>query len=322
MQTFIKRLAVVAAIGMFIVLVQGSLVTTTGSAEGCGQSWPLCHGQFIPSYAFETMVEFSHRFVAGFVGILIAIAGIGALKYWRDRVEIKVLAPLMGSFIIIQSLLGAAAVMWPQTPEIMALHFGISLIAFASVLLLAVFLQERANGRDRMRDIRPPKHFALAAWGLMIYSYLAVYIGAYVRHKDASLACTDWPLCNGSVFPGFTGPVGIVFTHRITAGLILFGIVGIIYWASKFREKRPDIFLMSVVSGVLIVLQGFSGAVIVWSQMDFYATMSHGMFVSLYFGSLSYVCFKVLPRPASAHYETTSPEPSSSRSTAPAIPAQ
>jgi heme a synthase len=322
MQTFIKRLAVVAAIGMFIVLVQGALVTTTGSAEGCGQSWPLCHGEFIPSYAFETMVEFSHRFVAGFVGILIAIAGLGALKYWRDRVEIKILAPLMGSFIIIQSLLGAAAVMWPQTPEIMALHFGISLIAFASVLLLAIFLHERNNGRDQLRDIRPPRQFVWGVWGLMLYSYAAVYIGAYVRHKDASLACTDWPLCNGSVFPGFTGPVGIVFTHRITAGLILFGIAGIIYWASKFREKRPDIFWASVAGGVLIVLQGLSGAVIVWSQMDFYATMSHGMFVSLYFGALSYMCFKVLPRPASARHEASVKETPAPRSTAPAVPAQ
>jgi heme a synthase len=321
MQTFIKRLAIVATVGMFIVLVQGALVTTTGSAEGCGQSWPLCHGEFIPSYAFETMVEFSHRFVAGFVGILIAIVGIGALRYWRDRPEIKVLAPLMGSFIIIQSLLGAAAVMWPQTPEIMALHFGISLIAFASVLLMAVFLYER-DGRDKLRDIKIPPAFRRGVWGLMLYSYAAVYIGAYVRHKDASLACTDWPLCNGSLFPGFTGPVGIVFTHRVTAGLILFGIVGIIYWASKFREQRPDLFWTSLLAGVLIVAQAISGALVVLTQLDIFATMSHGMFVSLYFGTLAYMCMKVLPRPESARQLSSTVEPASSKSPAPAVSAQ
>lgn len=317
MQTFLKRLAVVAAIGMFIVLVQGSLVTTTGSEEGCGQSWPLCHGEFVPAYAFETMVEFSHRFVAAIVGILIAVAGLGALKYFRDRIEVKVLAPLMGSFTIVQALLGAAAVMWPQTPEILALHFGISLIAFASVLLLAIFLYEK-DGRDKLRDIKIPTSFRRAVWGLMLYSYAAVYIGAYVRHKNASLACTDWPLCNGSVFPGFTGPVGIVFTHRITGGLILLGVTGIIYWASKYREQRPDLFNASLIAGVFVLLQGLSGAAVVWSRMDFYATMSHGMFVSLYFGSLAYMCFKVLPRPASARRSAPAPEPSPVRSTAPA----
>lgn len=304
MQTFIKRLAVVATIGMFIVLVQGALVTTTGSAEGCGQSWPLCNGRFVPSYALESMIEYSHRFVAGIEGLLITAVGVGVLWYWRDRLEIKILAPLMISFIVIQSLLGAAAVMWPQTPEIMALHFGISLIAFASILLTAIFLHEKGP-RDRLRDIEPPKGFKRAVWGLMLYTYAAVYIGAYVRHKDVSLACTDWPLCNGSVFPGFTGPVGIVFTHRITGALILLGAVGLIYWASKFRERRPDLFWSSVVGGVLILAQGISGAFVVQTQLSIYATMSHGMFVSLYFGTMAYMCMKVLPRP----HEARQPQP-------------
>jgi cytochrome c oxidase assembly protein subunit 15 len=303
MQTFIKRLAVVTAIGMFIVLIQGSMVTTTGSAEGCGQSWPLCNGKFVPSYALESMIEYSHRFVVGIISVMITIVGLGALRYWRDRLEIKVFVGMMVAFIVIQSALGAAAVMWPQTPEIMALHFGISLIAFASVLLTAIFLYER-DGRDKLRDVEIPRNLRLAVWGLMIYSYLAVYIGAYVRHKDASLACTDWPLCNGSVFPGFTGPVGIVFTHRITAALILFGVAGIIYWTMKYRESRPDLYRASLLAAVFVVLQGASGAVVVWSQLDFYATMSHGMFVSLYFGALAYMCFHVLPRPEAAREST------------------
>lgn len=299
MQTFTRRLAVVATIGMFIVLVQGALVTTTGSADGCGTSWPLCNGKFVPSYAVESMIEYSHRFVAGIEGILITAVGLLALRYWRDRREIRILAPLMISFIFIQAGLGAAAVMWPQTPEVMALHFGISLIAFVSVLLTTVFIYQK-DGLDKLRDIEIPRGFKWAALGLMTYSYLAVYIGAYVRHKEVSLACTDWPLCNGSLFPGFSGPVGIVFSHRISGGLILFAMIGLIYWASKFRGSRPDIFWSTVVAGGLILAQGLSGAWVVWSRLDIWATMSHGMFVTLFFGALSYTCLHVLPRPQEA----------------------
>lgn len=310
MQTFIKRLAVVATIGMFIVLVQGALVTTTGSAEGCGQSWPLCNGEFIPSYALETMIEFSHRIVAGIEGVLIAIVGIGALRYWRDRLEVRILAPLMGSFIVIQALLGAAAVMWPQTPEILALHFGISLIAFASVLLLTLLLHD-VDGRDKLRDVAIPRAFRRAVWGLMFYTYAAVYVGAYVRHKEVSLACADWPLCNGSFFPGFTGPAGIVFTHRVTGGLILVGVVGLIYWAGTFRDRRPDIFRATLISGVLIIAQAASGAFVVLTQLDTFATLSHGMFVSLFFGTLAYLCMQVLPRPESARRQQAAAQQSS-----------
>ena len=30
-------------------LLMGATVTNTGSSEGCGKSWPLCHGEFISS---------------------------------------------------------------------------------------------------------------------------------------------------------------------------------------------------------------------------------------------------------------------------------
>lgn len=72
----------------------------------------------------------------------------------------------------------------------------------------------------------------------------------------------------------------------------------------KYRESRPDLYRASLLAAVFVVLQGASGAVVVWSQLDFYATMSHGMFVSLYFGALAYMCFHVLPRPEAAREST------------------
>lgn len=301
---------------MFIVLVQGALVTTTGSGEGCGKSWPLCNGRFVPSYAIESAIEYSHRFVAGIETILIVGAGIGIWRYWRRRTEIKVFVPLMVGFLVVQALLGAAAVMWPQTPEIMALHFGISLVAFASVLLAAIFIYEQGNW-DKLRDRPIPNRFRYLVFGLIGYTYAVVYLGAYVRHKDVSLACTDWPLCNGSVFPGFTGPVGIVFGHRISALLTVFMVGLLVAWAMRLRDSRPDLFWASMAAGVLVVLQSLSGAFVVWTRLDIFATMSHGMFMSLFFGALSYLCLHVLPRPKSAFVEAEQGETGAQGRTAP-----
>jgi cytochrome c oxidase assembly protein subunit 15 len=301
MQKLTYRLAIAAAIGMFVVIAQGALVTNTGSAEGCGRSWPLCHGEFVPAYAFETMVEFSHRFVTSIEGVLILATAAGALYYWRRRTEIRIFVPLMVLFLFIQAGLGAAAVMWPQTPEIMALHFGISLVAFASALLTAVVISEMRNGREKLRDRPVPRSFAYAAWGLTAYTYLVVYLGAYVRHKEVDLACTDWPLCNGSVFPGFSGPVGLVFGHRVSALVAVIGTGVLIWWAYRLRESRPDLLVGSLAAGVFVLAQAFSGAYVVWSQLDVFSTMSHGVFVTLYFGALSFLSLHVLPLPASAH---------------------
>ena len=295
MQSFVKRLTVVAAVGMFIVLLQGSLVTTTGSEEGCGKSWPLCNGRFVPGYAVETMIEFSHRFVVGIETFLIVGAGIGAWIYWRKRNEIKVFAPVMVGFLVIQALLGAAAVMWPQTPEILALHMGISLIAFASVLLAALFIHEQGRW-DQLRDRPLPKYFRGAVFALLGYTYLVVYWGAYVRHREVSLACTDWPLCNGEVVPVLDGPIGIVFGHRISSLLLIVGVFGLLALTRNVRQSRPDLFWGSVLCSVLIVAQSFSGAIVVWTKLDTFATISHGVFVSLYFGGLCYLALHCLPR--------------------------
>ena len=32
-------------------MVMGSTVTNTHSGDGCGQSWPLCNGRFVPAFA-------------------------------------------------------------------------------------------------------------------------------------------------------------------------------------------------------------------------------------------------------------------------------
>jgi len=295
MQRLVKRLTVIAAVGMFIVLIQGSLVTTTDSGEGCGKSWPLCNGRFVPGYAVETMIEYSHRFVVGIETFLIVGAGIGAWIYWRRRTEIKVFAPVMVGFLFVQALLGAAAVMWPQTPEVLALHFGVSLIAFASVVLAALFIYEQGTW-DKLRDRPLPRYFRTVLFALLGYTYLVVYWGAYVRHKEASLACSDWPLCNGKIVPVLDGPVGIVFGHRVSALLLVIGIFGLMALASRARSSRPDLFWGTLACCLLIVAQGLSGAVVVWARLNVFSTISHGMFVSLYFAALCYLALHSLPR--------------------------
>ena len=54
----VKWLAAATSIGMFLVLVNGALVTKTESGRGCGDDWPLCNGKFVPAYTLESMIEY------------------------------------------------------------------------------------------------------------------------------------------------------------------------------------------------------------------------------------------------------------------------
>lgn len=321
----IRWLSVVTSISMFVVLITGTLVTSTNSAQGCGRSWPLCHGQFIPQFAVGTAIEFLHRVSVTPATLLILLLTVGVLVYWRDRQEIRILAPLMILFLFAQAALGALAVLYPETPSVLALHFGISLISFVSVLLTTLFLYE-LNGSEKLRDRPVPRGFSSLVWGLTIYNYIVVYLGAYVRHKHVELACQSWPLCTNAsnanvVFPGFTGAVGIVFTHRVAALILTIGMLWLFLYARRIRAARPDLYWGSVAALVFVLLQALDGAFIVYSRLDVFSTLSHSGFVALLFGAMCYLCMHVLPRPRAARLAGKARKPAVADSIRPIEPA-
>lgn len=300
MRGVVKWLTVLAATGMFLVLVMGATVTSTGSGKGCGRSWPLCNGKFIPEFAVSTAIEYSHRAVTGVEGLLVLAASTGLWWYWRGRREIRVLVPLMIFFLVLQAALGALAVLYPQSAEVLALHFGISLIAFASTLLAALFIADVERGRDVVRDRPVPTALRWSVWGLATYIYLVVYLGAYVRYTGATLACRDWPLCNGSLFPGFTGPVGAVFSHRLAAAISVVAISALFLGTRRVRAQRPDLYRAAAVALGLVIVQSLVGASIVWTRVNLFTALAHSAVMALLFGSISYLCLQVLPRSAVA----------------------
>ena len=291
-----RWIAIAATIGMFLVLALGVVVTNTGSGHGCGGTWPLCGGKFVPEVAAQAAIEYTHRLVTGIEGLLVVALVLGSLYYWRARLEIRILAPLMLLFLLIQSALGAIVALVKEAPELVAMHFGISLISFVSIVLTtAILLQERTYDRLRDRPIR--RNFRRLVWGLTIYTYIVVYTGAYVQHKGVQLACNGWPLCNDQVIPSFTGGVAIVFTHRLAALVLALGTVWLFLWARQLRPARPDLYWGSLAALVFVILQALEGAFVVTSRLSLASEIGHGAVVSLFFAALCYLALQVTRRP-------------------------
>src|SRR5690625_4054386 len=112
----LKWLAVVSTIGMVFILIGGALVTKTDSGMGCGSSWPLCNRQLIPSEITpELIIEYSHRLVSTVIGVTVLLLAILSWKKIGHIREVKFLSFLSVFFLILQGLIGAAAVMWGQS---------------------------------------------------------------------------------------------------------------------------------------------------------------------------------------------------------------
>src|SRR5205823_5158179 len=166
---------------MLLVLVMGAAVTNTGSAEGCGRSWPLCNGQFVPEFTVGTAIEYSHRAVTGAEGLLVVALTGAMLGFWRRDRDVRVLALLMVVTLLLQAGLGAGAVLWPQSALMLATHFGVSLMALASTYLSATVVFERTRSTARQIP-KVPSAFRTLTLGVSIYVLGVVYLGAYVRH--------------------------------------------------------------------------------------------------------------------------------------------
>ncbi len=290
-----RRLSIAAAVGMFIVLLMGALVTKTGSGMGCGRSWPLCNGEFIPSYTIETAIEYSHRLVTSVEGLLLVGACATAFRFRKALPELKVLIPVTLFTLVLQSGMGALAVIWPQSPWVLATHFGISMTAVASTALMARVLGEGPDRPPRNPYV-VPRNFIWATWGLLLLVTVIAYMGAYVRHSKASLACASWPLCNGKVLSGLTLPEGVVVAHRIAALIGLVVIVVMWRWAATFTG-RPDLGRIGLIATVIVVVQAMTGALVPLTQLSFWSTMTHAGLMALLFVVCTEWCRLAMPQP-------------------------
>jgi cytochrome c oxidase assembly protein subunit 15 len=274
---------------MLLVLIGGALVTKTGSGMGCGRTWPLCHGQFLPTHITpELIIELAHRVISGAEGLMVLILSIWTWKEIGHIRETKFLSFLSFFFLLLQGLIGAAAVKWGQSGFVLALHFGISLVSFAALFLLTLLIFEIDKKFDADKlviDKRMGRHIVF----ISIYSYIVIYTGALVRHTKASLVCRDWPLCiNNS--PSWPSNIfeWVQMGHRFAAGLIFIWIAYITFLAVKHYRHQKVLYWGWIIALCLVSLQVIAGALIIFTRLNLYIALLHAFFITCLFGVLSY----------------------------------
>lgn len=289
MQKSLKWFAVMTTFVMLVILIGGALVTKTDSGMGCGRSWPLCNGEFIPKEITPALIiELAHRLCTGIGTFMVVGLSIWSWKVIGHIRETKFLAILSVSFLILQALIGAAAVVWSQSDFVLALHFGISLVSFAAVLLLTllIFEVDKKFDADKLKISRKMSFHIIA---LTVYSYIVIYTGALVRHTEASLVCPEWPMCfnDGSLVPNNMYQ-WIQMGHRAAAGLIFLWIFCIFIYTWRHYRHVKVLYWGWSISLILVSLQVIAGAFIIFTRLNLYVALLHALLISCLFGVFAY----------------------------------
>lgn len=129
-----------------LVILWGAFVRASGSGAGCGDHWPLCNGEVVPTApALSTMIEFGHRItsaLAGFAAIgLVLVAFRGTPK--GSAVRKAAVASL--AFMVTEGAIGAGLVLFEYVaynPSIgravwMAAHLANTFLLLGALTLTA-----------------------------------------------------------------------------------------------------------------------------------------------------------------------------------------
>ncbi len=96
-----------------LVIIWGAIVRATGSGAGCGNHWPSCNGQIIPTpERIQTVIEFTHRMMSGGALILVLILLIWGLRDYPKGSHQRIGVVGSAIIIIIEALLGAGLVVF------------------------------------------------------------------------------------------------------------------------------------------------------------------------------------------------------------------
>jgi heme A synthase len=239
------------------LIVFGAVVRVTDSGLGCGSDWPLCNGTIFPPLDNVTAwIEWLHRLFALLIGAFgLAMLVLAWRAYRRNNPAVLNAVSLAAVLFVVQSALGAFVVMLDLPPTFVTLHLGTSMLLLGALIAawLLAWLQPVPRERDQVTTL---------IYTNAVFLLVIVLTGALVRGSGATLACTDWPLCNGAIFPTGQGQLALVHMFHRFAVLAL-GVSLLLMLVQVWRRRDGMTRQLAAVAFLLYAAQAGVGAMYV-----------------------------------------------------------
>jgi heme A synthase len=246
---------------------------------GCGPAgsgldgWPFCNGDVVPGVNLNSIIEFSHRTLAGIVGIMMIALAVLAWRRYRSNTGLVRATVASVVLVIAQGLLGAATVEKDLDEGLVAAHLGLAMCLLALLLYVVRASREPQTSdlRSQTSGLRPlalvSSFFVLCtivAGGYMAgtqnYGRADYQVGDGAHH-----ACgKEFPTCNGDFLPfGDARLVDIHLTHR--AFMYIATLLVIVLVVLSLRRRPSDGVARSAwFAAAVLASQVLVGALNVW----------------------------------------------------------
>lgn len=107
-----------------------------------------------------------------------------------------------------------------------------------------------------------PRGLRIYGWIVTAYTVLVIVWGGAVTATGSGNGCGDhWPLCEGQVVVAHPHlKMMIEYAHRLSSGLVLFAILGLLVWTWLATPRRHVARIFAVASLILVINEALLGA--------------------------------------------------------------
>ncbi len=292
----------------FVVIALGAWTRLVDAGLGC-PDWPGCYGFVVfptteaeiqlaesryPQFPYEidkAIPEVVHRYFAAALGFLAILLVYFAFKYQLPK-KIKAITSFLLFFICCQGLFGYLTVSLKLLPIIVTGHL------FGGFITLSLFFYLFLNTTNGIKN-HNIGHLKVLG-GIALFALIVqIFLGVWTSTNYASLACADFPTCQGKFIPemdfreGFNlaqevGPnylyglldnearVAIHYSHRISA-IVLTIIFLILISRLWFSSAAP----LASTLGVVLITQISLGIMNVVYVLPLYIAIAHNLVAAL-----------------------------------------
>ncbi len=255
-----------------LVILWGGFVRASGSGAGCGDHWPFCNGEVIPTNpALNTIVEFGHRLTSGLALPAVLVLTWLVFRAFERGAAVRKAAVASVGFMILEAAIGAGLVLFEYVeynPSIaravwMAGHLTNTFLLLGSLTLTAWWAEGGAPPRPHLT-----RHHVLV--GLSLLATLVLGAGGAVT------ALGDTLVLGGGLDPATNPVVATLIGARVfhpTMAFVVLALLGATVLAS--RETGPHVVAKGMGMLGLFVAQMALGALNVWLEAPIWMQIVH-----------------------------------------------
>lgn len=281
MAAIYRKFGVTTIIAVYLLILVGGIVRSTGSGMGC-PDWPKCFGQYVPPTdiselpddyktifavqgreiadfnAVHTWIEYLNRLLGALIGLFILITAVLSISFWKKDKIITILSVLALIGVLVQAWLGAKVVATDLHEGMITIHMVMALVI---VGLLIYTVVRSYNGVLKAEKIKNTSKVNLIAFASAGIAFAQLILGTQVRENVDNVSKTlgenlrsEWIENLGMTF----------YIHRSFSILVLLLHVGLVYFLWKNTNKNGRIQTLGKSLLAILVLEVLTGIIMAY----------------------------------------------------------